>query len=94
MILMKLHIRHLQIQFAKVTIAGVLDSPVLVLFSSVTRLSSGSGNPAEKQEMRIRLTHTDRHRPICTAQKPNSWSDLILGFANPKTQKIVSNFLP
>jgi hypothetical protein len=40
---MKLHIRHLQIQFAKVTIAGVLDSPVLVLFSSVT---SGSRNPA------------------------------------------------
>jgi hypothetical protein len=43
LILMKLHIRHLQIQFAKVTIAGVLDSPVLVLFSSVT---SGSGNTA------------------------------------------------
>jgi hypothetical protein len=39
---MKLHISHLQIQFAKVTIAGALDSPVLVLFSSVT---SGSGNP-------------------------------------------------
>jgi hypothetical protein len=42
LIFMKLHIRHLQIQFAKVTIAGVLDSPVLVLFSPVT---SGSGNP-------------------------------------------------
>jgi hypothetical protein len=40
LILMKLHIRHVQIQFAKVTI-GVLDSPILVLFSSVT---SGSGN--------------------------------------------------
>jgi hypothetical protein len=42
LIVMKLHIRHLQIQFAKVAMAGVLDSPVLVLFSSVT---SGSGNP-------------------------------------------------
>jgi hypothetical protein len=41
-ILMKLHIRHLQIQFAKVTIAGVLDLSVLVLFSVVT---SSSGNP-------------------------------------------------
>jgi hypothetical protein len=30
LILMKLHIRQLQIQFAKVTIAGVLDSPVPV----------------------------------------------------------------
>jgi hypothetical protein len=39
---MKLHIRHLQIQITNMTIAGVLDSPVLVLFSSVT---SGSGNP-------------------------------------------------
>jgi hypothetical protein len=36
MILVKLHIRHLQIKFVKVTIAGVLDSPILVLFSSVT----------------------------------------------------------
>jgi hypothetical protein len=34
LILMKLQIRHLQIQFAKVTITGVLDSPV----------TSGSGN--------------------------------------------------
>jgi hypothetical protein len=41
LILMKL-----QIQFAKVTIAGVFDLPVLVLFSSVTRVTSCSGNPA------------------------------------------------
>jgi hypothetical protein len=29
---MKLHIRHLQIQFVKVTIAGVLDSPYWFYF--------------------------------------------------------------
>jgi hypothetical protein len=40
LIIMKLHICHLRIQFA---IAGVLDSPVLVLFSSMTRVTSGSG---------------------------------------------------
>jgi hypothetical protein len=42
LILMKLDIRHLQIQFAKVTIAGFLDSAVLVLFSSVTINSESS----------------------------------------------------
>jgi hypothetical protein len=46
LILMKLHIRHLQIQFAKVTIAGVLlDSPVLVFF--FVSDERGSGNPGQ-----------------------------------------------
>jgi hypothetical protein len=34
---MKLHIRHLQIQFAKVTIAGVLDSSVTRVTFSLSR---------------------------------------------------------
>jgi hypothetical protein len=37
LVLMKLHFRHLQIQLAKVSITGILDSPVLVFFSSVTQ---------------------------------------------------------
>jgi hypothetical protein len=54
LILMKLHIRHSEIQFAKVTIAGVLDLPVLVLFSLVTRVTSSSGNPVQGRGQRTR----------------------------------------
>jgi hypothetical protein len=57
---MKLHIRHLQIQFVKVTIAGVFDTPVLVLFSSVTTVTSGSGNSAILLVYKLHI-HVFRH---------------------------------